>query len=374
MRSAVMSIAMLVGCGSDAWYSDATMIVDGYASTTTDCRGTGVCAHNENTDLVVFGAATYLVHRTAESQVLGPNSSLHVLRSTDRGATWELLAAIPAPVDRDLRDPHFYVVDGKLAIKALTRLPKTTPRDTDVDTVAVVTTSSDGGRTWTPLAPIGPPTWSFWRIREVAGVDYAAAYEDGDKSVALFSSADGTTWTKGAVIYGIASDTPGETELVPMASGRMLALVRMDGTDAELLGFQGRLRTKVCWAEPPYAQWDCPQELDGQRLDGPVAFWASERLFVVARKHFLEPANRKRTALFEITGELDGGPIGPIGPIGIEEVGELPSTGDTAYAGVVPTTDGSFLVTWYSSNLNQDGPWGRAALGPTDIWQATLHP
>jgi hypothetical protein len=29
----------------------------------------------------------------------------------------------------------------------------------------------------------------------------------------------------------------------------MLALVRMDGTDAELLGDQGRLRTKICWSD-----------------------------------------------------------------------------------------------------------------------------
>jgi hypothetical protein len=368
MRVVILWIAMLGGCSSDGWYDNAELIVDGYNSTTTDCRTTGICAHNENTDLVVFGGATYLVHRTAESQVLGPNSSLHVLRSTDHGGHWELLAAIPAPLDRDLRDPHFYEIDGKLAIKALTRLPKTTPRDSDVDTIAVLTTSNDSGTTWSALAPIGPVTWSFWRIIDTGGIHYSAAYEDGDKSVVLFSSVDGTTWTQGALIYGIAADTPLETELVVMPSGRMLALVRMDGTDTELLGYQGRLRTKVCWAEPPYAQWDCPQELDGQRLDGPVAFWAKDRLYVVARKHYLEPANRKRTSLFEITGELEGGPIG------IEEIGELPSTGDTAYAGVAPAGGGEFLVTWYSSNLNQDGPWGRAILGPTDIWQAKLHP
>jgi len=38
-----------------------------------------------------------------------------------------------------------------------------------------------------------------------------------------------------------------------MPSGKLLALVRMDGTDAELLGDMGRLRTKICWADTSYA-------------------------------------------------------------------------------------------------------------------------
>ena len=55
--------------------------------------------------------------------------------------------------------------------------------------------------TWTPLVDIAPATWSFWRIREQGGVQYAAAYEDGDKSVVLFSSMDGLKWTRGADVY-----------------------------------------------------------------------------------------------------------------------------------------------------------------------------
>jgi hypothetical protein len=57
-----------------------------------------------------------------------------------------------------------------------------------------------------------------------------------------------------------------------------LELVRMDGTDDDLLGYQGRLRTKVCWATPPYDAFDCPQEPNGVRLDGAKAFfWKHSR-------------------------------------------------------------------------------------------------
>ena len=357
--------AVACGGGGDA-IVDAHVIVDGIHSFSDACRSE-ICPHNENTDLAVFGGATYLVHRTAESQILGPNSSLRISRSDDHGKTWTLLAVLPAINDRDLRDPCFYVVDGKLAIKALTRRAVFSLRDADVDTIAVGTVSPDGGQTWSPLAPIGPPTWSYWRIHDdAAGVHYTAAYEDGDKSVALFSSVDGTSWSHGAEIYGRAEDTPLETELVFMPSGRLLALVRMDGNDQEILGNVGRLRTKVCWALPPYAAWDCSRELDGVRLDGPVAFFHGKRLFVVARKHLIEADDRKRTALYELTGDLDGGDLS------IVERGELPSAGDTSYAGIAAIDDNRLLVSWYSSSLPADDDWGRAIFEASDIWQATL--
>ncbi len=354
----------LTACGDNhEWLADAHIIVDGYDETNLDCRS-GVCVHNENTDLAVHGGATYLVHRTAQSQILGPNSSLRVYRSDDHGATFTLLAVLPAVDDRDLRDPCFYEIDGKLALKALTRLAVNSTRDSDVDTIAVGAQSADDGVTWTPLAPIGPPTWSFWRIRDGAdGTHYSAAYADGDLSVSLFSSTDGLAWTQGAVIYDQSADTPLETELTFLPDGRLVALVRMDGTDAELLGNVGRLRTEVCWAQPPYASFDCHQALDGVRLDGPVSVLHDGRMFVVARKHFIEPADRKRTALYELAIE---------DPMTVTEIGEFPSAGDTSYAGLAPIDADRFLVTYYSSNLHEDGPWARAMFGPTDIWQATI--
>jgi hypothetical protein len=360
-------LCLVAACSSnDSWLVSSKILVDGYDELNMECR-TDLCDHDENTDLTIFDNATYLVHRTAESQVLGPNSSLRVYRSDDHGGHFDLLAIIPAPTDRDLRDPSFYVIDGQLAIKAITRLPVNSTRDSNVDSISIYTTSPDGGTTWTPLTPAGPDMWSFWRVRDDAnGIHYSAAYADGDMSVSLFSSADGRTWTQGAQIYGVAADTPLETELVFLPSGNLLAFVRMDGTDDELLGSMGRLRTKVCTAPPPYSAFDCTYELDGARLDGPVAFFYGKRLFFVAREHYLEVANRKRTALYEIHYDSE------TGPFTFTMHGEFPSAGDTSYAGVVPISGSKFLVTYYSSNIKEDGPWARAIFGPTDIWQATI--
>jgi hypothetical protein len=275
---------------------------------------------------------------------------------------------------RDIRDPHFYVVGGVLTIKTLCRVPNTTPKDANVDTLPQLTQSHDGV-TWSPLAPISNgastvwDTHSFWRIREQAGVFYSAAYLDGDQSVTLFSSTDGIRWTKGPDIYTVTADTPTETELTFMPSGKMLALMRLDGTDGELLGDTGRHRTKICWSDPPYASFSCPTEFMSERLDGPLSFFGQGRLFVVARKHLgatMPGDDRKRTALYEITGNLEGGPLS------IHEWGELPSAGDTAYAGVAAIDGTHVLVSWYSSNVPKDEGWVFGLLDISDIWTGTI--
>ena len=346
-----------------AWLSGAKVVVAGPDDTSLDCRAV-ICRHNENTDLVAWNGAIWLIHRTAVSQVLGPNSALHVYRSIDDGTTFTETARIDAPLDRDIRDPHFYVVGGRLHVKALARLAVLSERDSNVDTLAMEM-HSDDGVAWSNFTPIGPKGQSFWRIKEHAGTYFTAAYEDGDKAVTLFSSTDGLAWTKGPLVYGTSADTPLETELVFMPSGKLLALVRMDGSENELLGDQGRLRTKVCWADAPYTAFDCPDEIAGQRLDGPVAFFAGERLFVIARKH-LQGTGKKRTSLFELGGHLAGGPLS------IKEWGELPSAGDTSYAGVAMRSDGKALVTWYSGRLAKDEIWLLGMIEPTSVWQGVI--
>jgi hypothetical protein len=220
------------------------------------------------------------------------------------------------------------------------------------------------GATWSPLVPMAPPGFSFWRIRAQAGVYYTAAYEDGDRAVVLFSSTDGVQWTRGADVYAVSAATPLETELTFMPSGRLLALVRTDGSEDQLLGDKETM-TQVCWAMPPYSAFTCDAPLTGVRLDGPLSFFHDGRLFVVARKH-LGLSDRKRTALFEITGNLEGGPIG------IEEKLVLPSAGDTSYAGGVDLKDGSVLLSWYSSDVPTDEPWVIGLFDASDIWLGTV--
>lgn len=357
-----LAAALLAGCSSSTWLSDAHIAVVGNGVTNQDCRA-DLCKHNENTDLVVWHGDIYLVHRTAESQMLGPNSSLNVYKYA--GGAFSLLKRVPAPSDRDIRDPHFYFVGDELRIKALARLPVVSIRDSDVDTVALWLPALDGSTTFS--GELGPHGWSFWRLKQSpTGEWLTAAYQDGDKSVVLYRSSDGVRFTAGATIYDDAAQTPLETELTFMPSGRLLALVRTDGNDDEITGNLD-VRTVVCWADPPYDTFGCPQVLDGVRLDGPLTFFWHDRLLSIARKH-LGADNRKRTALYEFGGTLDGGPLT------IREWGELPSAGDTSYAGAAPLPDGRILATWYSGDLPSDDAWVFGMYAATDIWQATIDP
>jgi hypothetical protein len=346
------------------WLSSAKILVASNL-TNKNCR-TGVCKHNENTDLTRWHGAIYLVHRTANAQILGPNSSLRVYRSVDQGRTFQLQAIIPAPNGRDIRDPCFYTVGKRLFIKAITRLPGFALRDQHAGSITVQTHSLDGRR-WSHPRAIGPLGWGFWRVIKHAGVYYSTAYEDGDLRIVLYRSTDGLRWTRGPLIYGVSADTPLEAELAFSPSGRnLLALVRMDGNNIDLLGYQGRLRTKVCWSRPPFNRFRCPQTLNGVRLDGSIAFYSGRHLFVIARRHLRGPAIRKRTSLYEITGRLEGGPIG------IRYWGDFPSAGDTSYAGVAPLGGSRFLVTWYSSPVKGDPSWLTGFDGPTNIWKAVI--
>src|SRR5262249_47603330 len=116
------------------WLPDAHVLVHGLHAG-SDNRRADICRNNDNTELVNWPGAIWLVHRTAHSQVLGDNSALHVYKSVDGGATFKQTALIPALTGRDIRDPHFYIVGETLAIKTLCRLPVLSARDSDVDTI-----------------------------------------------------------------------------------------------------------------------------------------------------------------------------------------------------------------------------------------------
>src|SRR5204862_6240041 len=103
---AIAALLVSACAGPPQLLSGARVLVAGVGVPNQDCRA-AVCPHNENTDLVKWNGGVWLVHRTALSQILGPNSALHVHRSRD-GRAFEHRAQLVAPSYRDLRDPHFY--------------------------------------------------------------------------------------------------------------------------------------------------------------------------------------------------------------------------------------------------------------------------
>ena len=313
--------------------------------------------HNENTDLISWKGATWLVFRGGEfSQGGSPKARLKVFRSLDLGDELTMTAEIFMP-ERDIRDPKFLIQDGKLAIYAISRIPGGHVRDEGGLAWTVRSETSDGSH-WSPPTAVYDEKWGFWRYAEHGGLYWATGYNDGDVQVGLFSSADGSKWRKVSLIYDSQPDVPSEAEL-QFFGETAVSLVRLDN-GASLLD-EGH--TAICVAPPPYVQWNCARKLD-KRLDGPKWFAHKGRQFIMARKHIAD--GKKRTALYELRGDL----ADVAAAVHLDELFEFQSAGDTAYVGVMPMGGAQFLVSWYSGVVATDEPWITGMFAPTDIWLA----
>jgi hypothetical protein len=158
-------------------------------------------------------------------------------------------------------------------------------------------------------------------------------------------------------------------------AGNLVALVRIEA--------RGSL---VCTAPAGRLErWDCTES--PYRHDSPILFRHEGRTFALARRSLGGPMERgpewwppqvrflwaqlrywwtrKRTTLYEVLpDERRTVPLV-----------DLPSRGDTAFAGVVPQPGGGFWVANYTSPLDGiDPPWMVGQMRPTHIVSFELTP
>jgi hypothetical protein len=335
--------------------------------------------HNSNTDLVHWRGAFWLVHAASPYHMGTPRSRLVLRRCADpapgRGSRFEPVAELRVP-GKDIRDPKLVAVGARLFLYALANegfyaIPSGT----------VVATSEDGER-WSDFAPVGPPGWLFWRPKWLPGngaqVLYTTAYwKDHGESIVLRSE-DGLVWERVGTVHRGEGNDETELEFVPAPLGagapRMLATARLEVTPDSLLG-NADASTLLAFADPPFADWpDSAKRRDRTtRLDGPVLFSDRGRIFAVARHQpgWRGPLtrlggawSRKRTAIYLIDVQAPGAAR-------LLRLSDLPSAGDTAYAGAV-LRDGRLYVDWYSSRIDRDYPWLLGMLLATDIHMARI--
>jgi hypothetical protein len=313
--------------------------------------------HNSNTDLIWWKDAFLLVHAASPYHLGTPRSRLLVKRSPD-GRSFETLARLQVP-GMDIRDPKLAVIGGRLLLYAL-------PNDSLYATPeGTMLASSEDAVNWTPFAPVGPPGWLFWRPKTLDGMTwYVPAYWHEHGESILLRSQDGVSWEQVSVIHrGEAND---ETDIEFLPDGRLLATARLEVEPDTLLG-NAAASTLLAVAEPPYTSWSKTKSTV-TRLDGPALFSHDGRIFAVARfqpgaRGYLTQLgsvfSRKRTALFEIK------------PESIDWLSDLPSAGDTSYAGVV-LRDGFLWTEYYTSRTDRDYPWLLGMFLPTDLWMARI--
>jgi hypothetical protein len=314
--------------------------------------------HNSNTDMILWQGDFLLVHDARPYHFGSPDARLVVRRSKD-GRSWEEVARFQVP-GKDIRDPKLAVIGGRLHLYAL---PNSGVAATPEGTVLA---TSDDGAHWTSLEPIEPDGWLFWRPKSNDGgaTWYVPAYWKGHGRSILLRSTNGRDWEQVSVIQeGNGND---ETDIEFLPDGRLLATTRLEVTPDTILGnYDGR--TGIHVAAPPYTEWTT-HESRVTRLDGPNLFALDGQVFAVARYQpnpngFLTRMggifSRKRTSIYRVE------------PQRLVRLSDLPSAGDTSYAGVA-IRDGHLWVDYYTSRLDRDWPWVFGMPAQTNIHMAKI--
>ena len=314
--------------------------------------------HNSNTDMTFFDGWFYLCHQTSPYHLGSSRSRLLLWRSRD-GRAWEKVTEFKNETGREYRDPKFAVIRDRLFLYFL---PNLTIRAVPVGTVY---TSSTDGVTWSPIEPIEAAGWLFWRPKTRDGVTwYVTAYwHDHGRSI-LLKSQDGANWTQVSQVYeGEGND---ETDFEFLPDGRMLATARLEG-HADTEWGDATASTLIAVAPPPYEQWTYAKSRV-TRFDGPCLFPYNGRIYGIARyqathaKKYVELGgmySRKRTSLFLVEEQA------------LHYLTDLPSAGDTSYAGIVMQGD-DLYASYYTSPPERDITWVMGMFKPSNIMMARI--
>ncbi len=312
--------------------------------------------HNSNTDLIHLNDSFYLAHQTSPYH-LGSRQSKLVVRKSRDARSWEKVSEIKARRG-ELRDPKFAFIGGRLFLYALPNKKLT------AEPYTTVYTFSEDAEAWEPLTEAEPEGWLFWRPKSLDGATwYVPAYWSEHGKSILLKSTDGIDWSVVSTIYeGERND---ETAIEFLPDARIIATSRLEGS-SRLTGDPNGC-TLIATASPPYVDWSYVRSRI-TRLDGPCLFSHDGQVFAVGR-YQPRPAppfryqgsifSKKRTSLFSLTEDS------------LTYLTDLPSAGDTSYAGVALLQDEAY-ISYYTSPTRRDAPWITGMLTQSDIKMAKV--
>jgi hypothetical protein len=314
-------------------------------------------SHNAFTDMVFWNESFWLVFISSPSHFASDQSRVVLLRSRD-GRDWQTAHEFGGD-GQDIRDPKLGIIAQQLAVFALLN------KSFDAAPYASVTSLSKNGLDWTPFRLTIQEGWLIGRPITKDGTSwYAPAHRLDTGSAALLSSTDGLDWRVHSRLFDGNIERADETAMQLLKDGRLLAITRLEA-GSSILG-SDLAATLVSISEPPFTEWRILARNRTTRLDGPVMFMANDQIYAVGRRQvegqgsfWLKSGSvfsKKRTSIFHVeekTGEL-------------VYLADLPSSGDTSYAGVV-ARDGKILICYYTNEPTVDYPWLLGMLLPTRI-------
>ncbi|MHA1271693.1 MAG: hypothetical protein ACTSPY_18015 [Candidatus Helarchaeota archaeon] len=298
--------------------------------------------HNSNTDLIFWNNSFYLVHDRRPFHLGSSDAKLLVWKSND-AVIWEKVIEFSVP-GSDIRDPKFCNINGTLFLYALLNEGiMATPYQT-------IYTKTSNGDVWDIFKPIDLQGWLLWRPKTYDNKTwYVPAYwHEHGKSV-LLNSSNGINWSIVSTINeGFAND---ETALEFLQNGSIIITARLEGVSDTLFGSSSAC-TLIAVSNPPFINYSYSRSYI-TRLDGPVLFSYNNKTFAIGR---YQPGTRtmftqlgsifskKRTSIFLL--ELNK----------LVYLTDIPSAGDTSYAGVA-IRGNELYISYYTSNTKYDYPW-----------------
>ncbi len=312
-------------------------------------------AHHSNTDLFRYEGQYLLVHATSPWHFASTKCRL-VVRSSNDGKSWHVLSEIRVPGE-DVRDPKLAEIGGKLFLYFLRNTEKFHAEPTG-NSYCI----SEDGVNWTEPKELSIEGWLLWRPKTFDGTNfYVPAYWWEHGKSALFKSTDGVDWSEVGPIY--SGDKIDETAISFRPDGTMIMTARLE-VDPNRWGYHPDGHTLIGVAPPPYTDWKLSRSHE-TRLDGPCLFQIGERTYACGRRHvggseYMGSAwGAKRTSLYLVE------------PDRLVFLSDLPSCGDTSYAGVV-VDDREVLISYYTSPLGRDYPWLLGMISNSSIEMARL--
>lgn len=339
---------------------------------------------NNNLDVARHDGRLWLALRTAPTHFASAEARLEVLVSDDEGETWVHERTVA--MGRDVREPRLVSWQGRLLLYWFTAGTKGTRFQPDV---IWVSERGEAG-SWDEPEAISPPDCVVWRVRPVddrlcmtvyrgAGSLFTAHPEP--LTVELWVSDDGRSWAPADPVHPVVHVGGAEAEFIQLPDGRVSAVVRKEGPD-------NGWGSDIAMA-PHFDATTWITRPDLRKFDSPFLFLRDGIPHLIARRQvsfrgqydlgfaFLPDRLRtkvdqlaywltpKRTAVYRIDPDK----------LTATWLVDLPSAGDTAFAGAVETADGEgHLVFNYSSPVNKRWwPWALGQLRPTHIYSVELR-
>jgi hypothetical protein len=296
-------------------------------------------SHNAFTDIANWRDRYYVAYRKGTTHMT--MDGIVEVRSSEDGENWTVAATFDT--GNDDRDVKLLATPDRLIAQW------SSAKDEDRAYHSSFLGYTDDGENW-----VGPrlsvQNGRSWRAKQVGNGYYCAVntpYRRSDQvwSVDLYRSGKGLEWEMvSTIVYG---DSVNETSIHPEPDGSLLAIVRRKYPNDRPLLYR---------AEPPFMEWKQEGEI-------PIVFqgpgiWEVEGRRVAIGRYYPEK-NAPRTGVFELVGKE------------LLWMLDLPSGGDSSYAGLVRRDDHTLWVAYYSDHAYKDNLWTKGQ--PSDVFLAEIE-